>query len=242
MISNYFLEANRLIGTALGANLQFGRIVYARAAHILVGGRSGKRSAVKKYLLTLWYSLTLSSALAQGTVNFYNDASSSVYLFYPMQLLPAVSPGWLTTFYFGLFTAPVGTQDYHSFTFSGLYATNTSVPGMFFGGQGVAVPGWAAGTALSYVIIGWSSEEHDFNPRWFDQYTPIALGVSGIRTGIAGGQGPNGDLPPLDLFAAPSSTAPPFGIYSAIPEPSSAALGIIGAATILLRRKNRLLL
>jgi hypothetical protein len=39
---NYFLETNRLTGTALGVKLQFRRSVHVWAAFVFDGGRSGK--------------------------------------------------------------------------------------------------------------------------------------------------------------------------------------------------------
>jgi hypothetical protein len=178
------------------------------------------------------------SLIAQGLVNFFNDANNSVYA-QALQLNGAVSimSGPRDSFYFGLFLISSNT-----YTFTGLYATNTGVDGMFSGGT-VAVPWWAAGTAMKYFVAGWSRDYmgHDFQQRWLGGGATGDFGyVFSDGTAVAG----NGStIPTLNLFNGGPGTIHAGNEFVLrnffVPEPSAAALTALGAGMSLLYRKKR---
>jgi len=146
------------------------------------------------------------------------------------------------TYYFGLLTAASAAGP---FTFTALYATNTaaSTGGRLAGGNGIQVPGWAAGTAMSYEIAGWdASLGHNFNASWLTT-PPTAtgfFGVSPVATGTAGGVDATGNaLPPYNLFGGATGIPAGFTLVNAVPEPSSMALAGLGAAALLIFRRRK---
>jgi hypothetical protein len=87
------------------------------------------------------------------------------------------------------------------FTFTGIYATNSVLPG----GIGPdsyepSVPGWAPGATMFYEVVGWyASLGATFNAPWVTndwlQFPQIGyFGVSPIASGVAGGIGPQATL------------------------------------------------
>src|SRR5579862_7957004 len=109
---------------------------------------------------------------------------------------PVDLPG---TYYFSLLTAPPGTTDPTLFSFSGVYATNLSAAGRFFGGTFLAVPNWAVGTNKAFLIAGWSASLGvDWRQAWLNRTftAPGYFGLSSIGSGVAGGI-IDTNLPPL---------------------------------------------
>src|SRR5437868_988344 len=157
---------------------------------------------MKKIFVTAFVLLAAVSLLAQGLVNFADTPATLVYeqpLVYPPQPSQLISgpPG---SWFFGLFLGSPQNS-----TFTGLYATNTGVQGLFSGGI-VAVPGWPAGVSRSYFVAGWdTSMGHDFNPLWLVSRIFVGgdFGVSPVGSGAAG----NGsDIPTLNLFDGGGNT------------------------------------
>src|SRR5215471_7049500 len=105
---------------------------------------------------------TAASVSAQGLVNFSNTSTTLVYVQHTwpdrsysiMQGTPGTGKG---TYYFGLFLGRPNS----SWFFTGLYATNTGVDGLFSGGV-AAAPGWAPGTTTNYFVAGWWGQ-YNFN-------------------------------------------------------------------------------
>src|ERR1041384_62750 len=105
---------------------------------------------MKKIALTIGAVAMMLSAFAQGTVNFNNTPGT---LFYTNSTaiggnIGAANGTMGGPFYYGLFIAPVGQQmggtnvDLFSgpWTFTGVYATNTTAGGRLSGGPGTGVP------------------------------------------------------------------------------------------------------
>jgi len=189
---------------------------------------------VKRRLIFFSLMLGTATTFAQGLINFFNTSTTLVSTSDRSGQSSAISapPG---TYYFGLLTSsiPSGT-----FTFSGLYATNLAV-GRFTGGNGVAVSGWAEGTLGSYEIAGWSSVlGHDLNPDWLNGNFAAAgyFGLSAIGTGRSGCVFAHDTCPNLNLFGGTGITTG-FTLYQ-VPEPSTIALATLGAATLMIRRRN----
>ena len=137
----------------------------------------------------------------------------------------------------------MGTIDWTTFTFTGLYATNASATtgGRLQGGSnlGTLVPGWPTGELRAFEVVGWSASlGPEFQPAWLSAGFPIGFGWSPIATGAAGafngGEGPGGPLP---LFGpAPSLTS---GFTIVVPEPEMVNILVVALGTFLWDYRQR---
>lgn len=190
-------------------------------------------------------SALITSAFAQGLVNFINTATTLSSAVVNNTAVP--TSGSVGSWYYGLLIAAPSTTDPRAFSFSGVYATNLASAGLFSGGNNVQVPGWAAGASMSYLVAIWSaSEGHDFHIEWMSgdilPFNTGNFGISAIGTGIAGAGTPAS--PAYNLFGGATGiqtgfTAPVVGPVPVVPEPSSMAFAALGAAALLIfcRRK-----
>jgi len=194
---------------------------------------------MKKLAAMLCLSAMTTGAFAQGLVNFANNPQTLVSA--TIGANTATLSGPAGSYYFGLLTSPTGGAG--SWTFSGLYGTNlvNSTGGRFSGGNGVAVPNWAAGATMSYEVAAWeSSLGVTFKASWL--VTPPAglFGVSLVGSGVAGGGAQS--LPTLQLFGGTGITAG-FNLTGGgtppVPEPSSMALFGLGAAALVIFRRRK---
>src|SRR5689334_22325401 len=129
----------------------------------------------KSILLTISILIIgICEVLSQGTVFFQNPAGGFNISTNALAIGGAVGPTAATAqgFYYGLFVAPstVSTIDTSlqnlltpTWTFTGVYATNTGLVGRLNGGT-PTVPNWPAATFETYLIVGWSSNlGHDWS-------------------------------------------------------------------------------
>jgi len=194
-------------------------------------------SAYMKRLVAIFcLGAALTGGFAQGLINFVNGPSTLVSLGPNGDSLISGVPG---SFFFALLTSPVGAN---TFTFASVYATNQAVAGLLNGGVGVAVNGWAPGTARDFVVVGWSgSLGTTFDPAWFPPHVfgpPGLLGQSTVGTGIAGGSTSSGTLPILDIFGGTTGIQTGFQLEPPlVPEPSGMSLAVLGAALLIFRRR-----
>jgi hypothetical protein len=156
-----------------------------------------------KIIVAVLLLKVVTSLFAQGLVNFANTPNTlvSAHLItftngQRYETWSAIS-GPRDSYYFALLTGTPG--DISSFTFTGLYATNTGVDGLFSVGT-VAVPNWAPGTTKSYEVAGWAADLGPaFNPAWIRNNPPDSLylfGVSAVGVASAGA-----DTPQIKLSA-----------------------------------------
>jgi len=198
---------------------------------------------MKKLAGILCLSALTTGAFAQGIINFQNSGQTLLSTQAAGQSAAVMgnTPG---QYFFGLLTSASGAAG--SFTFTGLYATNTaaSTGGRLAGGNGIAVPGWAAGTTMSYEIAGWSSDlGHTFNASWLTAAPGGGsfFGISPIASGTAGGTDASGNsFPPYNLFGGATGIPTGFTLtQGSVPEPSSMALAGLGAAALLIFRRRK---
>jgi hypothetical protein len=173
---------------------------------------------MKSILLVLSLLLRASFALAQGSVNFYNDASTLISLDSGNgQPVPIGTQS--NSYYFGLLTAPPGTTDPTLFSFSGVYATNLAISGRLLGGVNVIVPGWTPGTQLAYEVAGWSSS---LGPDWEQSWLTGKFanqgffGISSIGTNYSDPPGgyPSGGPPNVNLFGGATGIQTGFALHT----------------------------
>jgi len=178
--------------------------------------------------------------LAQGLVNFANTPNTLVsaqgLVFSNFQKTVSIMSGQRGSYYFALL---VGTPGNFDFTFTGFYATNTGVDGLFSGGT-VASFDWAPGTSRSYIVAGWSADlGTTFSPAWLSK--PPDGGDFGLSAYGIGTAGNGTTIPILNLFDGGDNTISMGFTLSnkLIPEPSTASLIAIGAGVSLLYRDRR---
>jgi hypothetical protein len=161
---------------------------------------------VKKYLAILSLSLIemlgigalTTSAFAQGLVTFANGPTTLISATPTGGTAAAYAASPVGSYYFGLLICTTATGP---FTFTGVYATNTTAAGRF--GSASYTPtvlGWAPGATMFYEVAGWSASLGAiFNPNWLtwqsDQFSAHGFfGVSPVASGVAGGDTPQAKL------------------------------------------------
>jgi|SRR5579883_367982 len=191
-----------------------------------------------KHVLLLFLAASIWSGFGQGLVNFNNTPSTLISDIVNGATQPISGP--VQSYFFALLTSPVGAD---TFSFAGIYATNTLTPGMINGGSGAAAAGWAAGTQRDFVVFGWRVEGGlTYNPSWLNPNLslganhPAAVGLSSIGTGVAGG----GALPALNLFGGQTGIQNGFSFQPIlVPEPSTTSLLGLAAAALLIRYRRK---
>ncbi len=176
-------------------------------------------------------------ASGQGSIAFLNNSLTLITTNSApgSATAPISAPG---NFYFALFSAPAGTLDPSIFSFTGAYATNRALdmPGRFNGGL-VTFPNI---NPVSLVIRGWSA---NIGPTYSDATNYLAnplfdawYGESQIATVMPQG----GGFPAPSPFGFNPGQVPGFNLnmYSAVPEPSSVVLGILGGAALFFFRRR----
>jgi hypothetical protein len=192
---------------------------------------------MKKLAAILCLSALTTGAFAQGVINFANTAATPVTATIG-GTTANIAGNATATYYFGLLLANSAAGP---FTFSGVYATNSSAAGRFVE-NGIQVTGWAPGTTKFFEIAGWEKNlGPTFNSSWLTQAPPGLFGVSGIGSGTAGGTDTTGNsFPTLPLFGGTSGIQSGFNLAStAVPEPTSMALAGLGAAALLIFRRRK---
>jgi len=194
---------------------------------------------MKSCLIVVLMSACLTT-FGQGLVKFVNGSLTLISVLdgATSTVLPSNdgTPG--NTFYFALLTAPLGATDPSAFTFSGLYATNTSVAGRVQGGSllGIVVQGWATDETKAYELAGWSANAGlAWDPAWLvsrpggpGQY----FGLSMIGTGAAGPlPGSDPGPVPFSLFGAAPALSSGF-VLTTVPEPSAVWLGAVAVTAL----------
>lgn len=183
---------------------------------------------------------SLGSCCGQGLINFYNTPSTLVSVA-SAGIFPIGGP--VGSYEFVLLTSPVGA---FNFSFAGVYGTNTMTAGMFTGGSGVAVPGWAPGTARDFAVFGWDVADGGvlYNASWLNPNLSIGPGYhfpmfigEAIGSGIAGGVTGSGTVPTLNIFGGPTGIQRGFVLGVPVPEPSCLAFGGLGAVLFTLLRR-----
>jgi hypothetical protein len=180
---------------------------------------------MNRQLLLFAFWFVTATSFGQGLVNFSNTSTQAVTVgLLGHEQLMSGAPG---SYYFGLLTDPTGSG---VLSFAGVYATNGTVPGLFSGGNSVAVAGWQPGLVRGVEIAGWSADlGHDWNPAWLMGSFPLGaqnavFGISSEGVAAAGAASPV--WPAGNLFF--SDTGNEMGIVTGfnlfpvvVPEPTS---------------------
>lgn len=199
---------------------------------------------MKKVLIAVGLAALVSSASAQGLVNFLNNATTLVTLRDGQGNSLGSTPAVAGQYYYQLFVAPAGTLTDGAAFLPSIMATNQASAGRFSGGVNVAVAGAPAGSTRAIIVRGWSaSYGADYNvalAAW-NALTPGYIGSSIIAPGfIFGGFDGTGTIPTLPTFGGSVGINSGFALVAPpIPEPTSIALAGLGAASLLLFRRRK---
>lgn len=174
---------------------------------------------MKKLIVAAVVGLTAYAALAQGQFNFGNRVTAAgidAKVFLPGGVTPLDGAAYLAQAYVGADAgslAPVGTALPFRTGAAAGYITSTAI-----------TTGIAPGTSVTVVMRAWEA----------------AKGAT-YEAAVAGG-GIYGSSNPvtLSLSAPPAAPADMVGLtsFSLVPEPSTMALGVLGIAALLLRRRQ----
>jgi hypothetical protein len=203
---------------------------------------------------------------SQGSINFINGTPTAVRTnSFGLGGTAGPTAPTVAGFYYGLFIAQSTVTSLSpldlltpTWTFTGVYATNSAGPGVLYGGTSVPVPGWDD-TTNSFVVAGWSAAvaQADWNsvsqqlagailtngvwygPNWLPGPGQGFFGVSVVGFGEA--PGPTAGRGPFTLFGlvpTPQGTpVPGFDLFAiSTPEPSALALLVSAGLALLARR------
>jgi len=200
--------------------------------------------------LAILFAMTvvgLGTALSQGTIDFHNpnsfpvtvkDAAGTV-----TTIGSATSPLGPASVRVGLFIGASGAP-FSAMTMVGL-ATNSPAGtplfvGTFNGGTSYSVPGHANGESVSFAFAAWSISTGALTydaaataPQGYISFTPVVGNGYTLRGGA---------VLPDPTWGTPTVAQPWLvnGLQlTAVPEPSTIALGLLGVAALLLRRRSK---
>ena len=192
---------------------------------------------MKRFLLTttalVTFLATAISSQAQGTVVFANNGNTKITINGVTMPHGSANGGYK----FGLYMGAVGSTDAQLV----LVATALNSPvvdGVFNGGSAHVLPsGYASGTQYAFQIRGWSGNDGaSYEQAIVSGDAALLAGVSADGLVTPGG-GPN---PAAALFGTAAGQVQGFDIcYLDCPEPSTLALGGLGAAAMLLFRRRK---
>lgn len=189
---------------------------------------------MKHCLVTLAALLVAASSFAQGTVNFNNKAGTAVdaRVFYADTAGPTPAGADFVAQLYA--SAPNGT----------LAAVGVAVPFRASGaGMGYinpasqdltrTIPGVAENATAQAKMVAWKSVINGVTVSTYEQAVALkqgGFGESAVIPGLLTGGGLN---PPTNLLGLQG-----FTISQVVPEPSIAALGLLGAGLLVIRRKK----
>jgi hypothetical protein len=199
---------------------------------------------MKKALIALAAIATSASALAQGTITFFNNniinpttgatyragifADSEPLVFGDTKGDSTVGAGAGITV--GLFLASAPTVPLGTATFR-----TTSAQEVFASAQDLAVTGVPPGATAALLVRAWSTSANSFDNAKL--VVGAQWGEQAFTSKPLGGTNPN---PPPPSFFTPDM-APFTGFEmetTVVPEPSTIALGALGLGALLIRRRK----
>jgi len=200
-----------------------------------------------KKLATLFatMALGLGTAWAQGTIDFHCPSGQPLKVTdgtTTWTVNAAGSPLTGASVRVGLFVGPNGTTDINLMTMVGMVTNSASVNplalGTFNGGNPFTLTGYAASSQVAFAFAAWS----------------ISTGALTYQAALSAAQGYAGVTSIVQNYALAGGVATPPATFGSgagqvtsiilqpltvVPEPSTIALGLLGAGALLLRRRNK---
>ena len=180
---------------------------------------------MKKLTLIATCVLAGLSAWAQGTVNFANFAAG---VDAPVTIsatgVRVTGPAYASQLFFGPTTAGNNISAYTPVAGTVNFQSGAGA-GYFLGGNKV-IPGFGTGASVKLIVAAFSTA------NGADYLSARATGTTGISLPVTVSLGGGVVAPPNMTGLAGFGVAP-------VPEPSTIALGVLGAAALLLRRRSK---
>jgi hypothetical protein len=199
---------------------------------------------MKKALIALAAIATSASALAQGTITFFNNniinpANGQTYRAGIFQdnkdgIANNGTVGAGAGYTVGLFVA-AGITDTTAPLATALFRT-ASAQEVFASAQDVVIPGIAPGASANLVVRAWATSYGSYGAakNAFDNIAQY--GEQAFTSKPLGGTNPN--PPPPSFFTPDMAPFTGFEMTTSVPEPSTIALGALGLGALLLRRRK----
>ena len=184
---------------------------------------------MKKTILAVAAVIASVGAWGQGQVNFSNVSAVIGYdaqVFDSDNTTPLMGPAYLAQLYTGASDdalAPVGAT-------TG-FLDIAALPGQFNGGVRT-IDGVAGGADALLQVRAWEASGGDTYEAAVSSGAKFGSSASFTRTLGGGG------TPPAPASNLGSADNPGIQSFSLVPEPSTAALGILGAVALMLRRRK----
>lgn len=182
-----------------------------------------------KKFIALAITLAASAAYGQGTVNLSNNVGAKIF--------PILTPsgGIVSGAGYSIGVYKAGTPEV-----LGAGIVFATANGRFNAGTGAAIPGVAAGAKASLVVRAWDNAGGTIN-SYADatikgESAPFSTGTLG---GDPDGDGPLLPITPIGMVVEGVGGFTSFSLgTTVVPEPTTIALGAIGAAALLIRRRK----
>jgi len=209
---------------------------------------------MKKALLTLAATAMASSAFAQGTITFYNNniINPTTGATYRAGIFQDNAPnvfgdpkgdstiGAGAGISIGLFLASAPTTPLN-YTTGGAPAVTTgratTSPEVFATSGDVTVTGVAPNSTAQLLVRAWSTAAGSFDAAKADQGARWQYGEQAFTSKPLGGPNPN--PPPPSFFTPDMAPFTGFEMETNVPEPSTIALGLMGAVGALFLRRRK---
>jgi hypothetical protein len=172
---------------------------------------------MKKLLVTLTAVLVSASTFGQGTILFNNRTGN---IDAPVKRADGTGAGAGVTAQLFLVTGAAGSETYTALSPTTTFRTTSPAAAFYVNQVSVGVPTVAPGQSATVVMRAWEGASYD---------TAVIKGQSNPVTLPALG----GGSPPL-----PDALLNGLTTFTLVPEPSTMALGLLGAAALLYRRRK----
>jgi hypothetical protein len=198
-----------------------------------------------KKLATLFAMIVvgLGTALAQGTIDFHNPNT------FPLQVKDAAgnvttlgatgSPLGPASVRVGVFISTTAATSIDQMTMVGMTTNSSSTlplfVGTFNGGNPFAIAGHPQNEIVNFAFAAWSISTGALT---YQAAVASGLGYTGVSTIASGYALAGGATTPALTFGNGAGQVQGFQIVQQVPEPSTIALGLLGAAALFLRRRK----
>lgn len=200
---------------------------------------------MKKILIAVGLAALVTSAGAQGLINFFNSPATLITLRDDQGNSLGNMPGVAGQYYFQLFVAPAGTSTDGALFQPSIMGTNQASAGRFSGGANVGVAGAPAGQTRAILVRGWSASYGADYAAALAAWNSGVVGYMGSSVVapnfVFGGFDGIGTIPTSPAFGGSFGIQGGFALAApaVVPEPSSMVLAGLGAASLLLFRRRK---
>jgi hypothetical protein len=193
---------------------------------------------MKQIVIAVSALLVAASAYAQGTINFVTRVTGVVDVKAMYNGAPADATFWGQLYY-----APANSTDPSAFKAVGAPTAFRSPPSTLAGyitaGGTVTIPDIAGGSPAAVQVRAWAANINGATPTTYEAAAALGQGGTGLSAIIPAlvlGNAGSPPTPAANLAGLGIGTT--LDIQTIVPEPSIAALGLLGAGLLLIRRKK----